>query len=166
MNNNKNFIIMARFPLTGIYNTFYAEIKSVSYRMYLLGQLLSHLRIEYKTYEDVVYALQNKTSIGGAGDLEYYYGIFNSKTNALEINASYPDFMDQKYFESLYPEEKDKDFLEYTYSISLDNFLELTKKMIDFFNENIELIIIYEDADGKVHLKKFDLENKQMIDNK
>jgi len=163
--NYKKYIFMNFYPFyTDPSAKYYSNKGASCYDMDLLGNLLSYLRIEYKTHEGITHSLQNKGSICGGGDLDYYCGIYNSDIQILEISGEYPDFMDQKYFENLYPKEKDKDFLEYTYSISLDNFLELAKKMIDFFHKKVGWIIIYEDEQGKVHLKEFDLENKKMID--
>jgi|GEM_PF-1705223 len=154
---SNQYFIMARHDLKGDTDKrYYFEMGASCYDMFLVGQLLSHLHVEYKTYEDIIYALKHKTSIGGVNDLEGYCGIYNSDIQILEISGEYPDFMDQKYFEDLYPEEKDKDFLEYAYSVPLDNFLELAKKMIDFFHAHVLWIVIYEDKHGKIHLEKYD----------
>jgi len=161
------FFIMARYGLK--YDPcplYYSEGIGNSYDMYLAGQLLGHLRTEYKNCEEILYALKNKNYICGVNDLGHYLGEFLSASKNIAIGGGYPDFMDQEYFELLFPEEKEKDFLEYTYPISLDNFLELAKKMIEYFHKKVEWIIIYEDEQGKVHLKKYDQDNKKIIDDK
>ena len=144
MKTNKIFI-MIRFSLTGIYNTYYSEAFINSYDMYLVGKLLSYLRIENQNREFIMHELRTKKFISVANDFEYFAGRYNLETNILKIGGEYADFMDQAYFESCFPEEKSKDFLEYEYPISLDNFLELVEKMKTFFDERIEWIILYED---------------------
>jgi len=149
------YIIMSR-SLFKIQGRYYSEMGVNCYDMDLLGNLLSYLYTEYKTYDDIVRALKNENYICGVNDLEHYLGEYLSASKKIAISGGYPDFMDQKYFEGLYPEEKEKDFLEYTYSIPLDNFLELAKKMIDFFHAHVLWIVIYEDKHGKIHLEKYD----------
>ena len=73
----------------------------------------------------------------------------------LRIGGEYADFMDQAYFESVFPSEKSKNFLEYQYQISLDSFLELAEKMKKFFDDRVEWVILYEDESGNVQLEQY-----------
>jgi len=74
----------------------------------------------------------------------------------LKIGGEYADYQDQAYFEKSFPSEKSKKFLEYKYSIPLDDFLKLAEKMKQFFDKRVEWIILYEDEHGTVHLEKCD----------
>ena len=112
---------------------YYADRGSTCYDMFLLGHLLGHLRIENQNREFIMHELRTKKFISVANDLEYYAGRYNSQTNILNIGGEYADYQDQAYFEKSFPAEKSKDFLEYEYQISLDNFLELAEKMEKFF---------------------------------
>ena len=135
---------------------YYADMGSTCYDMFLLGHLLGHLRMKYNNLKTIIHDLQTRKFISTVNDLEYYAGNYDSKTNLLYIHGEYADYQDQAYFEKSFPSEKSKDFLEYEYPISLDNFLELAEKMKKFFNANVEWIILYEDQFGTVHLEKYD----------
>lgn len=140
------FCGMARYPFDNDpCAPYYSDRGSSCYDMFLLGHLLGHLRIENQNPEFIMHELQTKKFISVANDLEYLAGRYNPQTNILRIGGKYADFMDQAYFESCFPEEKSKDFLEYEYPISLDNFLELAEKMKKFFDDRVEWIILYED---------------------
>ena len=150
------FCGMARYPFDGDpCAPYYSDRGSSCYDMILLGHLLGHLRIENQNPEFIIHELRTKKFISVANDLEYYAGRYDHQTNILRIGGEYADFMDQAYFESYFPEEKSKDFLEYEYPIPLDNFLELAEKMKKFFDDRVEWIILYEDEIGKVQLEQY-----------
>ena len=135
---------------------YYADRGSTCYDMFLLGHLLGHLRIENQNREFIMHELRTKKFISVANDLEYYAGRYNSQTNILNIGGEYADYQDQAYFEKSFPQEKSKDFLEYEYPISLDNFLDLAEKMKLLFDLHTHWVILYEDEFGKVHLEQYD----------
>ena len=155
--NHNRYSILVLYPFDNdpcpIY---YADMGSTCYDMFLLGHLLGHLRIENQNRAFIMHELQTKKFISVANDLEYYAGNYDSKTNLLYIHGEYADYQDQAYFEKSFPSEKSKNFLEYKYSIPLDDFLELAEKMKQFFDERVEWIILYEDEHGTVHLEKYD----------
>jgi len=123
--------------------------------MFLLGHLLGHLRIENQNREFIMHELRTKKFISVANDFEYFAGRYNLETNILKIGGEYADFMDQAYFESVFPQDKIKDFLGYEYPIPLDTFLALAEKMKRFFDTNVEWVILYEDEFGKVQLEQY-----------
>ena len=152
MQNNK-FMIMTICPIDERY---YLEMGKNSYDMFLLGQLLSHLRIENQNRDFIIHELRTKKFISGINDLEYYAARYDPQTNILNIGGEYDDYQDQEYFEKVFPKDKSKNFLEYTYPIPLDVFLELVDKMQLLFNERTLWIVVYEDEQGKPHLEKYD----------
>ena len=154
---DKKQFVMSLYPFNaGPDQKYYMDMGSNSYHMYVLGNLLSDLRREYVTRENIINTLNTKNFICIAGDLDCFYAYFDSQTNMLKVGGEYDDYQDQAYFEKSFPQEKSKDFLEYEYPISLDNFLELAEKMKRFFDDSVEWIILYEDEQGKVHLEKYD----------
>lgn len=150
------FCGMARYPFDGDpCAQYYSDRGSSCYDMYILGHLLSYLRLQITTRENILHTLYDKKFMAIGGDFDCFYAHFNPGTNMLKIGGEYADFMDQAYFESVFPEEKSKKFLEYQYQISLDTFLDLAEKMKKFFDERAEWIILYEDKFGKIQLEQY-----------
>jgi len=154
---DKKQFVMCLYPFnTGPYQKYYINMGTNSYDLYVLGHLLSYLRHEITPHKNILHALYDEKFIAVGGDLDCFYAHFNPETNMLKIGGEYADFMDQAYFESVFPGEKSKKFLEYQYQISLDNFLDLAEKMKLLFDLHTQWVILYEDEQSKVHLEKYD----------
>ena len=152
MQNNK-FMIMTICPIDERY---YLEMGTNSYDMYILGHLLSYLRLQITTRENILIFLYNKKFIAVVGDLDCFYAHYNPESNILHVGGEYDDYQDQAYFEKAFPEDKSKNFLEYTYPVPLYFFLELVDKMRLLFDNHTLWIVLYEDENGKLHLEKYD----------
>ena len=135
---------------------YYLEMGTNSYDMYILGHLLSYLRLQITTGENILHTLHAKNFIAVVGDLDCFYAHFDPKTNILKIGGEYDDYQNQAYFEKAFPEDKSKDFLEYTYPVPLNVFLELVDKMRLLFDKRTPWIVLYEDDQGSLHLEKYD----------
>ena len=151
------YAVLVRYPFDNDpCAVYYAGMGSTCYDMYILGHLLGYLRLQITTRENIMKILNTEKFMAIGGDLDCFYAHYNSATNMLKIGGEYADYQDQAYFEKSFPSEKSKNFLEYKYSIPLDDFLELAEKMKQFFDERVEWIILYEDEHGTVHLEKYD----------
>lgn len=149
---NNKYMVMTICPIDERY---YLEMGTNSYDMYTLGHLLSYLRLQITTRENILHTLHNTKFMAVVGDLDCFYAHFNPQTNMLKIGGEYDDYQDQAYFEKAFPKDKSKDFLEYTYPIHLDVFLKLVDKMKFLFDKHTVWIVLYEDEYGKLHLEKY-----------
>jgi len=157
MNIYNKYIKMRKNKLHGMYESYYYSKNASHYSMLLLGNLVSYLRITHKNYDQIVQELYNKKYIYCADDLNGYGAYYNSTLNIIEISADYA-FDSQEDAENLareFPDITTKNAFIYTFFLSLNDFLNLVNQVINFFNENKEFIIIYEDNQGKLHLKEY-----------
>jgi len=149
----KNFLV-ARYSTSAI--SYYSAVGSYNLNLRILFYFLKYLKwsgLNFIQYEREL--LEKKHLETRDGDA-IYTDVYFIEKNLVELSSTYttdPEEINSrlKYY-YIYTK---REFKDYKYAMSLENFLQILKDFLNCAQKQISYIIIYEDNKKKIHCKEY-----------